>query len=84
MGSVVEMAEWRDRPDSSVARLERAVARLDAALEGKARSEAPAWLVTEVFAIQGCISMELANEAAERTERALERWRRHERRRKRG
>lgn len=81
MGAVVQLAEWRARAEPGLARLERAVARLDEALEGQARAEAPAWLVTEVLAIQGCLSMEMAGQAAERTERLLKRWRRHERRR---
>ena len=84
MDPIVELSEWRDRREPSLARLERAVDRLDEALSGMARAEAPPWLVTEVFAIQGCISMELAEEATERTERLLVRWRRYERRKRRG
>ena len=79
----MHLAEWRDRPEPVLARLERAVERLDEALSEMDRAEAPPWLVTEVFAIQGCISMELAEEAADRTERLLKRWRRHERRKER-
>ena len=57
-------------------RLERAVLALDEAMEGKDRRDVPAWVVTEVFAVQGCISMDLLEEAAERAERLVERWNR--------
>lgn len=83
MGTIVELAGWRDEHEPEVLRLERAVQQLDAAFEGYDRGEVPASLVTEVLAIQGCISMDLLVEAAERAERLTKRWRRHRGRRRR-
>lgn len=76
MGSVVSLAEWRRAQEPELLRLEAAVRRLDRALVGEGRTEAPAWLATEILAIQGCISLDLIDEAAERAERLLKRWER--------
>lgn len=80
MGTVIDLTEWRREREPLELRLERAVQRLDQTLEGAARESAPRWLVTEVLAIQGCISMDLLEEAAERAERVADAWRRRERR----
>ncbi len=77
MGTVIDLAAWRNEHEPEMLRLERAVSRLDRALAGVDRARAPAWLVTGVLAIQGCISMDLLAEAASRTERLVERWSRH-------
>jgi hypothetical protein len=76
MGSIVDLAGWREEHEPELLRLERAVQSLDETFAGYDREDVPAWLVTEVLAIQGCISMELVSEAADRAERLVERWRR--------
>lgn len=81
MGSIVDLAGWREEHEPDVLRLERAVQRLDETFAGYERGDVPAWLVTEVLAIQGCLSMDLVDEAADRAERVVERWNRRSRRR---
>jgi hypothetical protein len=78
MAEVVRIDEWRrqrrgDGPQE--ARLSRAVERLDRLLaeRGWDRRPAPAWLLTDLLAIQGCIAMGLTSEAAQRVERLIER-----------
>lgn len=69
MAAVVDLRGWREEHEPLELRLERAVMRLDALLEGRERAELPRWIVTEVLAIQGCISLEMLEEAADRSER---------------
>jgi hypothetical protein len=77
MAEVVRLEEWRRRHggDPGEDRLSRAVDRLDKMLaeRGWDRRPAPAWLVTDLLAIQGCIAMGLTAEAAQRVERLIER-----------
>jgi hypothetical protein len=77
MAEVVRLEEWRRRHsgDPGGDRLSRAVDRLDRMLaeRGWDRRPAPAWLVTDLLAIQGCIAMGLTAEAAQRVERLIER-----------
>ncbi len=54
-------------------RLEGAVARLDHALSEQPWRRPPPWLVTELLAIQGAVSMGLVDEAAARSERLADR-----------
>jgi hypothetical protein len=74
MARIIDLRGWRQEHEPEMLRLEDAVRRLDDALADQERADAPEWLVTEVLAIQGCISMELIDEAADRIERVLERW----------
>lgn len=76
MGAIVDLAAWRESREEDPSRLERAVAELDAALRGRRRRDPPEWLLTEVLAIQGCVSLGLEDEAAERAEDLAERLRR--------
>jgi hypothetical protein len=71
MGSIVDLAGWRQEHEPEVLRLEAAVQRLDAAFDGYDRDEVPAAIVTEVLAIQGCISMDLLEEAEEKKRGSL-------------
>jgi hypothetical protein len=77
MAEVVRLEEWRRRQagDPGEDRLSQAVERLDRMLaeRGWDRRPAPAWLVTDLLAIQGCIAMGLTAEAAQRVERLIER-----------
>jgi hypothetical protein len=78
MAEVVRIDEWRRRHDAEgphEARLSEAVERLDRLLadRGWDRQPAPAWLLTDLLAIQGCIAMGLTTEAAQRVERLIDR-----------
>lgn len=75
MAAVVDLRGWREENEPLELRLERAVMRLDALIEGRERSGLPPWVVTEVLAIQGCISLEMLEEAADRSERVVRRLR---------
>ena len=78
MGRVISIDRWleeRGRPQDEaetrdVARLERAVARLEPLLE---RSDAGAHLETELLAVSGAVSLGLLDEAARRAERLADR-----------
>jgi hypothetical protein len=74
MAGVIDLAAWRrGHREGSVeeARLEEAVDRLDRLIAEQRWSQPPPWLVTELLAIQGCLSMGLAGEAAARAERLI-------------
>ena len=77
MAEVVRLEEWRRRRGDAPGedRLSAAVERLDRLLaeRGWDRQPAPAWLLTDLLAIQGCIAMGLTQEAAHRVERLIER-----------
>jgi hypothetical protein len=80
MAPVIQLDEWRRRrrggeTDPDEGRLASAVERLDRLLadRGWDRQPAPAWLLTDLLAIQGCIAMGLTGEAALRVERLIER-----------
>ncbi|HEX6261286.1 MAG TPA: hypothetical protein VF097_00405 [Actinomycetota bacterium] len=75
MAAVVDLRGWREEHEPLELRLERAVMRLDALIEGRQPSDLPPWVVTEVLAIQGCISLEMLEDAADRTERLVRRLR---------
>lgn len=77
MATVVDLVAWREDREPGMARLERAVAELDEVVRGRRRG-VPDWAVTEILAIQGCISLDLLEDAAERAELLagrLRRWR---------
>lgn len=76
VGGIIDLGGWRREHEAVELRLERAVLALDEVMDGKERRDVPAWVVTEVFAIQGCISMDLLEEAAERAEKLVHRWKR--------
>ena len=78
MSTVIQLDQWRRRrgpSDPGEDRLASAVERLDRLLadRGWDRQPAPAWLVTDLLAVQGCIAMGLTAEAAERVERLIDR-----------
>jgi hypothetical protein len=77
MAEVVRLDEWRRQRggEPKDARLSLAVERLDRLLaeRGWDRKPAPAWLLTDLLAIQGCIAMGLTTEAAQRVERLIDR-----------
>jgi hypothetical protein len=78
MADVIRLEEWRRGHTATApgdARLEEAVDRLDAVLDDRGwRSEsAPQWVVTELLAIQGCVSMEMTDAAVYRIERLIQR-----------
>jgi hypothetical protein len=71
MVGVIDLAEWRrahaDRPGEE--RLDGAITRLEASLAGGGWDPPPPWLLTELLAIQGCLSVGLLEDAAWRAER---------------
>jgi hypothetical protein len=72
--TVIDLAAWRrDRRsvDPQEDRLQRAVDRLDEVLTERGEDRRPPWLVTELLAVQGCLSMGLTEEAAWRVERLV-------------
>lgn len=74
---VVDLAHWRREhgvgQDEEHERLADAVDRLERALADRGWDRPPAWLVTELLAVQGCLSLGLAVEAAWRIERLAQR-----------
>lgn len=71
---VVDLAAWRREHVAAAesdehVRLHEAVEHLDTALEERKWLSSPPWLVTELLAIQGCLSMDLVAQAAWRIER---------------
>jgi hypothetical protein len=73
VGQVIELAEWRDaRERDPVARLERAIARLEKQLERGSGRIAPR-VESELLAITGAVTAGLQDEAVERAERLAER-----------
>jgi hypothetical protein len=70
MTGVIDLAAWRRAHGGpGEERLDRAVTRLEAVLEDGDWNRPPPWLVTELLAIQGCLSVGLAQDAAWRAER---------------
>ena len=72
MGKLIQLEDWRDRPEPEEARLERAVGRLERLLGEREGRTAPDWLRTEVLAIQGCLALGFVGDAAERTEQLVD------------
>jgi hypothetical protein len=76
MAGVIDLAAWRREHDTGEvhdARLGEAVDRLDELLTEELWQEPPAWLVTELMAVQGCVSMGLFADAHWRIERLIQR-----------
>lgn len=76
MDRVIDLQTWRrDHHGSGLHedRLERAVERLDQMLAERGDEASPPWMVTELLAVQGCLSMGLTEDAAWRIERLLQR-----------
>lgn len=73
MERVIDLAEWRRGHGGGDERLASAVERLDAALTARDWERPPAWVVTELLAVQGCLSLGLAEEAAWRIEKLAQR-----------
>lgn len=74
MDTVIDLAAWRrDRGsvDPQEDRLQTAVDRLDEVLTERGEDHRPPWLVTELLAVQGCLSIGLNEEAAWRVERLV-------------
>jgi hypothetical protein len=72
--TVIDLETWRrDREgiDPQEGRLQRAVTRLDEVLTERGEDHRPPWLVTELLAVQGCLSIGLTEEAAWRVERIV-------------
>jgi hypothetical protein len=69
MAGVVDLAEWRRARGPGQERLDGAVTRLEEVLAGRAWDPPPPWLVTELLAIQGCLSVGLVEDAAWRADR---------------
>lgn len=73
MGQVVDLADWRDaRERSPVARIERAIRRLEAQLE-HGTGRIGRLVEAELLAIIGAMASGHQDEAAERAERLAER-----------
>lgn len=74
---VIDLAGWRrqhgDEHDEEHQRLAEAVDHLDRALAERGWDSPPPWLLTELLAVQGCLSLGLAEEAAWRIERLAQR-----------
>lgn len=74
---VIDLAGWRrehgDGHDEEHRRLAQAVDRLERALDDRGWDAPPAWLVTELLAVQGCLSLGLPEDAAWRIEKLAQR-----------
>lgn len=74
---VIDLAGWRhehgEDHDEEHDRLASAVDRLERALEDRGWEQPPPWLVTELLAVQGCLSLGLPADAAWRIERLAQR-----------
>ncbi|HWC32908.1 MAG TPA: hypothetical protein VG709_07250 [Actinomycetota bacterium] len=77
IASVVTLDAWRRHRDASgpgEERLDRAVDRLERVLVTRGWDRlAPDWVLTELLAIQGCLSLGLLQAAVLRTERLADR-----------
>ena len=77
MEQVIDLAAWRRdhcaEQDGGWDRLCRAVDRLDNVLADRAWDRPPPWVVTELLAVQGCLSLGMEEEAAWRIERLIQR-----------
>jgi hypothetical protein len=74
MDTVIDLEAWRrDRGsvDPQEDRLQRVVDRLDEVLSERGEDHRPPWLVTELLAVQGCLSIGLTEEAVWRVERLV-------------
>jgi hypothetical protein len=74
MAGVIDLASWRREhvgPDQD--RLDRAIDRLQGVLTEGRWDPPPPWLVTELLAIQGCLSVGMSEDAAWRAERLASR-----------
>ncbi len=74
MDTVIDLEAWRrerEIADPQEDRLQRAVDRLDEVLTERGEDHRPPWLVTELLAVQGCLSIGLTEEAAWRVERLV-------------
>ena len=74
---VIDLAGWRhqhgDGDDEEHERLADAVDRLERAIGDRGWDTPPPWLVTELLAVQGCLSLGLPGDAAWRIERLAQR-----------
>jgi hypothetical protein len=74
---VIDLAGWRrdhgEGHDEEHERLAAAIDHLDRALAKLGSAETPAWLVTELLAVQGCLSLGLGEDAAWRIEKLAQR-----------
>jgi hypothetical protein len=71
---VIDLEAWRrQHADPGDHRLAGALDRLDAVLRGPGWDRPPPWVVTELLAVQGCLSLGLDDEAAWRIEKLVQR-----------
>jgi hypothetical protein len=74
---VIDLAGWRhehgEGDDEEHRRLADAVDRLDRALADRGWDQPPPWLVTELLAVQGCLSLGFSEEAAWRIDKLAQR-----------
>ena len=74
---VIDLVGWRrehgDADDEAHRRLADAVDRLESALEDRGWDRPPPWVVTELLAVQGCLALGLAEDAAWRIEKLAQR-----------
>lgn len=73
---MIDLAAWRRKHETGQVDdtpLGEAVDRLDQLLTEERWQEPPAWLVTELMAVQGCVSMGLFADAHWRIERLIRR-----------
>jgi hypothetical protein len=74
---VIDLAGWRHQhgagDDAEHERLADAVDRLERAIGDRGWDAPPPWLVTELLAVQGCLSLGLPGDAAWRIERLAQR-----------
>jgi hypothetical protein len=71
---VIDLGEWRRRHGGREdGRLPSALDRLDGVLGERSWEQAPAWVVTELLAVQGCLSLGMDDEAAWRIEKLVQR-----------
>ena len=74
---VIDLAGWRhehgEGDEEEHRRLADAVERLDRAIADRGWDTPPAWLVTELLAVQGCLALGLSDDAVWRIERLAQR-----------
>lgn len=69
MAGIIDLGAWRREHGPGQARLDGAIGRLEAVLADGRWDPPPPWLVTELLAIQGCLSVGLLEDAAWRADR---------------
>ena len=75
MAGVIDLQRWRREHGvhDDDCELDDAVSRLDRALSERSWERPPPWVVTELLAIQGCLSLGMTEDAVWRVERLTQR-----------